>query len=110
MGTENFPVANTKSSQNCLALFAAYFGIRVHGCHQNRCVLVVFRLGCRQSMDVDVDIAGKSNVVFIIDQNHFSRKMTAISLVDFKMQIFKIKETDLCQRSTKLRQILPWGC
>ena len=110
MGTENLPIAHTKSSQDCLPFFAANLWVRIHRCHQNWCILVVFRLGCSESMDVDVDIAGKSNVVFIIDQNHFSRKMTAISFVDFKMQIFKIKETDLCQRSTKLRQILPWGC
>ena len=110
MGAENLPVAHAKSSQDRLPLFTADFGICIHRCHQNRCVLVVFSLGCSESMDVDIDIAGKSNVVLIIDQNHFARKMTAVSLVDFKVQIAEIKETDLCQRSAKLRQILPGGC
>ena len=107
MGAKNLPVAHTQSSQDRLPLFSADFGICIHRGHQNRCVLVVFRLGCSESMDVDIDIAGKSNVVLIIDQNHFARKMPALSFVDFKMQITEIKEADLCQRSTKLRQILP---
>ena len=110
MGTENLPISNTQPSQNRFPLFTTDIGICIHRCHQNRRILVVFRLGCSESMDVDVDIAGKSNVVFVIDQNHFPRKMSAISLVDFKMQIFKIKETDLCQRSATLRQVLPGSC
>ena len=107
MGTENLPVAHTQSSQDRLPLFSADFGICIHRGHQNRCVLVVFRLGCGEAVNVDVDIAGKGNMVLIINQNHFTRKMAAVSFVDFKMQINEIKETDLGQRSAKLRKILP---
>ena len=107
MGTENLPVAHTQSSQDRLPLFSADFGICIHRGHQNRCVLVVFRLGCGEAVNVDVDIAGKGNMVLIINQNHFTRKMAAVSFVDFKMQITEIKETDLGQRSAKLRKILP---
>ena len=58
-------------------------------------------------MSIDINITRKGNIIVIIDQHHFSGKMTALSFVYLKMQISKIKETDLSQRFPQILNMLP---
>ena len=99
MGTKDLPVSNAQSLQNGLADLPAKHRVCIHGSHENRRVLIVFRLLRGKTMNIDVYISGESNAVLIIDQNDLTGQMSALSFKDLKEQVAELKKSDLGQRS-----------
>ena len=51
----------------------------------------------RHSVDIDINIARKRNLMLVIDEHRFPGQMTSFSLIYFKMQLAKVKESNLLQ-------------
>ena len=98
MGAEDLPLAGAETLQHGGALRGAQRGIRIHGGHQDRGILVVGCLLPGHAVYVHIDIPGESQVVLIVNQDGFSRQMAAFALVYLKVQLPEIKEARLFQR------------
>ena len=109
MRTEDFPVSGAQPLKHGFSYLPAKGGVGIHGSHQNGRILVIFCLLRSKTVDIDVHISGKGNVVLIIDENDFTGKMSALSLINFKAQISEVKESDLGQRIAKLGDVQPGG-
>lgn len=72
MGSKDFPVAHTQPLQNSLSNLIAQDRISIHRSHENWRILVILRLGCSKTVNVNVNISGKCDVILIIDQNNFT--------------------------------------
>ena len=107
MGTENLPFTGTQSLHNGGSLQGAQFGIRIYRGHQNGGILIVGGLLFRQTMDVDINIAGKSDMVSVVDQDDLTGQMAALTFINFKVQFPKVEETDLTQRLCLLCGAVP---
>lgn len=93
MGAENAPFSCAKTLQHSPTLQGAKLGICIHRSHENGRMLIVLPLFGSQAADIDIDIAGKDNIVGIIDENCLAGKMTALSFIDLKMQFTKVEES-----------------
>lgn len=98
MSPENLPFSYSQTLQNCISLFRTQFRIRVNGRHQDRCVLVVFRLFRGKAVCVYINITCKCYVIGIIDQNDLSGQMPAFAFINFKVKLTKAEEAYLRQR------------
>ena len=63
VSTEDLPASRAQALHNRFALQGTQLGIGVYRGHKNGRVLVILRLLFRQTMNIDVNIAGKNDVM-----------------------------------------------
>ena len=95
MSAEYLPRTYTQPLKKSLSLSCTKFLVGIDRCHEDRCIAVILCLLRGHILHIHEYIAGKSQMMLKVNNNRFSRKMTSLALIQFKVQISEIKEAGL---------------
>lgn len=93
MSAENLPCSRAEPRKQRSSLLRAEPWVGVHRRHQNRRVMIVLRLLRGHILHIYKNVAAENHMIFVIYQNRLTRQVSALALVQFKMQLAEVKKS-----------------